>query len=206
MLTRVPNFRNNVQEATEQMVKKMSIVMASYKAGFEGMIKRYKNDTGNKIDMPVEDLRQWMLDGKKYNISVDPQWSLALAMLNVDHLAKIFFAMKWAFIKATSDFRFLTGDNPLYYSDPTYDRRSFYGVGLANKNIEVTFPVSQDFCAFGSWHGKEGYLQGNNQLVKGLNRRTTVASLRFIFASQKSEALKDFVKKYKDSSPKMRVG
>lgn len=206
MLTRVPNFRNNIQGATEQLIKKISIRLASYKQGFEGMIRRFENDTGKKIGMPTEELRQWMLNGKKYDIKIEPQFSLALAMSNAVELTPLFNDMKWTFIKATPDYKFLTGDNPLYYSDPTHDRRSFYGVGLANKNIEVTFPISQDCCAFGSWHGKEGYLQGTNQLVKGLNQRTVIASLRFIFASEKSEVLNSFVKKYKNSSPKLRVG
>lgn len=204
MLTRVPNFRRNIENATGKMLKKMSIMWASYKKGFEGMMQRYEEDTGEKIGMSTEELRQWMIDGK-YDITVDSQFSLGIALSNAEKMVNLFYKMKWAYIKSTDEYKFLTGDNPFYYIDPTYNPKSFYGFGLVNKNIEVTFPLSQNLCAFGSWRGKEGYAQGNNQLVKNINRRTVIASLRFIFASQRSDIIKDFVKKYKNSSPKLVV-
>ena len=114
--------------------------------------------------------------------------------------------MKWRFIKATDDYKFMTGDNPLRYIDPAHNPHSFYGVGLANKNIEVTFPLSKDMAAFGGWERSAGYFQGNNQHVKHINRMTVIASRRFMFAHNKSENVDKFVKKYRGSHPVIKVG
>jgi len=207
MMLRAPNFRRNIESATSELMKKISVFIASHKEGFESMIAKYERDTGNKIGIPSEELREWLLNpDKNYTIKTDPQYSLALALDFLKDFPKVFFGMKWAFLKATSDYKFLTGDNPLYYFDPTHNPRSFYGVGLFNKNIEVTLPLSKDMCAFGSWKHREGYIQAKNQWIKNINRRTAIAALRFVFASERSETLKEFIMKYKGSAPKMRVG
>jgi hypothetical protein len=171
------------------------------------MIEKYEKDTGNKIGIPKEELREWMLNpDKNYTIKTNPQHNLALALEFLQDFPKVFFGMRWAFLKATDQYKFLSGDNPLYYLDPTHNLRSFNGVGLFDKNIEVTLPLSKEMCAFGSWKHKEDYIQAKNQWIKNINRRTAIASLRFVFASERSESIKDFVMKYKGSSPKMRVG
>jgi len=207
MMTRTPNFRNNIQKSTSEMIQHLTLFMASHKSNFEQMVKRYEQSTGNKIDMPVEEFRQSILDTKRYKIGINPQYAMGMALKQMEHLVGIFFNMKWAFLKATDDQKFLTGDNPLSYIDPTHDHRSFYGVGLANKKIEVSLPLSKDICAFGGWNldsklsGK--YLQIKKEMVKDLNRRTAMSSKRFIFAHYISESLDGFVKKYKGSHPVM---
>jgi len=206
MMTRVPNFRNNIATMLESVMKRMSLMMASHKKGFAGSIKRFEQDTGTEIGMPVEELRQFMLDESKYEIKANPQFSLAMALSNLDTLTRVFFNMTWTFVKATGDYKFLSGDNPLYYCDPTHDPRSFYGVGLANKNAEVTLPLSREVALFSSWQGRSAYAQGRNAHVKGINKRTILAASRFVFVSEKSDTINKLVQKCKGSAPKMRVG
>jgi len=205
MMVRVPNFRKNIENAAGELMKRVAIVCASNREGFEAMMKRFEKDTGKKIDMPVEQVRKSILNGK-YDIKADPQFSLAIALSNVRELTNIFFRMKWAFIKATEEYEFLTGDNPLFYCDPTRDRNSLYGVGLLNKNVEVTFPISKDLALFASWKGKEVYIQAKNKMVKDINRRTVLAALRFVFSSERSDGINKLVQRYKNSSPVIRVG
>lgn len=206
MMTRVPNFRNNIATMLESVIRRMNLMMASHKNGFASLIKRFEQDTGTKIGMPVEELRQFMLDESKYEIKANPQFSLAMAMSNSDKLTQVFYDMNWTFIKATDSFKFLSGDNPLHYLDPTHDPRSFYGVGLLNKNVEVTFPLSSDIALLASWVGKSSYVQGRNKHVKGINKRTILAASKFVFASAKSDILNKLVQKCINSTPKMRVG
>ncbi len=204
MMLRVPNYRQNTENAVSEMLKKMSIIWASHKKGFEASVKKMEKETGKEIGMPIEELRQFTLKGE-YDVKIDPQFSLALILGQFESLHKIFFNMRWAFLKATQEHKFLSGDNPLFYDDPTHDPNSFYGVGLANKNIEVTFPVSNDIAAYGSWKGPEGYIQAKNNTVRTINRRTVSAALKFVFSSDKSDTLKRFVTKYKGSSPKLLI-
>ena len=205
MMTRVPNHRNVISVMIESVIKKMSLMFASNKKGFEGSVKRFEHDTGNKIDMPIEDLRQIMLDESKYKIKANPQFSIAIALSNLDKLIQVFFDMKWTFLKATDDYKYLSGDNPLYYYDPTYDPRSFYGVGLLNKNVEITLPISQEVALFASWQGKSGYTQGRNTHVKDINKRTILAASRFVFASAKSDIINKLVQECIGSATRMRI-
>jgi len=206
MMVRVPNMRENIRKSTGEMIKHISVFMTSHKDKFERMMERYERDTGKEIGMNVEELRQWMRNSDNYNVTVDKQYATAMALSLLESFAKVFFQMKWAFLKATDDYKYLTGDNPLKYIDPTHNPRSYYGVGLANKNIEVSLPLSKEVCAFGSWKHREGFLQANNQHVKHLNRMTVMASVKFVFADRRSSDIDKLVKKYKGSHPIMSVG
>lgn len=207
MMVRVPNFRQNIETAFAETAKIVMQFSASYKENFEAMVKRYQEKTGNDLGMPIEEARQIYLDlDKHYKLETNPQVSLAMAFNHINDYARLFYNMKWLFLRATTDYKFLSGDNPLYYLDPTHNPHSFSGVGLCNKNIEVSLPLSQDLCALGTWHGKEGYFQSVNQIVKIVNQRTVIASSRFVFSSERSEKLKYFVRKYQNSAPKMKVG
>lgn len=205
MMVRVPNLRNNIRSSTADMIKNLTAFIAAHKENFTGMIERYKKETGQKIDIPVEELRQWAADPENYTVEVDQQYATGMALSLMDRFVPIFFNMKWAFLKATGDFNFMTGDNPLHYTDPTHDFRSPYGVGLFSRNIQVTLPLSKGICAFGTWEGAEGYIKVGSQQVKNVNRRTVISSVRFVFADAKSEATDRFVKKYKGSHPVIKV-
>lgn len=205
--TRVPNYRENmIEKPTGQLMKKMHMMMAANKEHFEAHIRRFEAETGNKLDRPVEEMRQYILKGD-YDVKVgNPEYSLSFALRSAEDLAAIFHQMHWAFFETSGDTYFLTSDNPLYYMDPTYKRGSFYGVGLLNKKIEVTFPISKNLMFLGTWEGPEGYLPSNQKTRDLLNRRTIISAQNFVFAPENSDVLKTLVQKYKGSSPKMTVG
>jgi len=205
MAVRVPNLRNNIQSSTAEMIKRLTAFTAAHKTGFASMVEQFERETGQKIDLPVEELRQWAADPENYTVEVDQQYAVGMALSLMDRFVPIFFDMKWAFLKASGDFNFMTGDNPLYYADPTHDPRSPYGVGLFNRKIQVTLPLSKDVCAFGTWEGDEGYIDVGSQQVKSANRRAVIASVRFVFSDNKSEITDRFVKKYKGSHPVIKV-
>ena len=204
-LTRVPNYRKDIERSTGESIKKIHMIMASHSTGFKSMIDEYEKDTGRKIGVSVEELQKFILDGNKWGVKVNPQFSLSMIGSLVKNIAPLFYKMNWSFLEATNDFKFLTSDNPLFYFDPTHDPRSFYGVGLANKNIEVTFPISKDLTFLGKWKQSDGYKKLNNNLVKKINRRTIISASRFVFASQYSHGLNRLVQKYKDSAPRTIV-
>ncbi len=200
MMMRTPNYRKNTETLMTETIKKISMIMASHKEGFESEMKNFERDTGEKIES-VEELRKFMQAGE-YDIKVNPNVTLAMSMSHIEPIAEVFYKMRWRFLKATDDYKFLSGDNPLFYFDPTHNPNSFYGVGLANKNIEVTLPLSIDIMAFGTWKsGGSGYVQLKNNTIKQVNRRTGSSTLKFVFASKKSEKIKKFVMKYKGSAP-----
>jgi hypothetical protein len=168
ILTRVPNFRENIQKTAGELLKAMSKILASNSANFRSYVKKIENDIGEKIGMPLDDLRKFVLEGK-YSIHVDPQHSLPMLTL-AGNLAPIFCDMKWAFFKTTDSDKFVTSDNPLFRVDPTYQPGLLSGMGLLNKNIEVTLPMSKDLAFLGTWGKSEGYYQADNDFIKEINR------------------------------------
>lgn len=205
MMTRVPNFRNNVGRAMGQLAKKLYMELAANQNAFEDSIRRFEEHTGKKIGMPIEEIRKFAFNGE-YDVALDSQYSLAKGISVCGRLALILVSMKWLFLRATDDYKFLTGDNPVFYCDPTHDPNSPYGVGLANENIELTFPLSRDLALFARWRGKDlEYRPGKNNTVKAINRRTVLAALRFVFSSQKSDSVNRLVQNYVNSAPVLKV-
>ncbi|MBN2368813.1 DUF4238 domain-containing protein [Candidatus Woesearchaeota archaeon] len=208
MLLRTPNSRRNIEDMYAQMRKHQWIHLASNKEAFESMMERYKKNTGENIPVDIEELRKSAMNfDEHFTITAETLASLQMIIPLMQDLARVFLNMKWAFLKATDDNKFLTGDNPLSYGNPTKSKESIYPSGLGHRNIQVTLPLSKEIAAFGSWQLKQDckYVKVSNQDVKGINRNTVIATYRFVFASEKSETLKKFVKKYQNTAPKIKV-
>lgn len=202
IMIRVPKYRENIEKVTGEIIKRESMLRASHPESFKSMIKKFEKDKGIKIGMPIEELQNLILSGE-FDIVVNTQLSLRMLALT-KHFASIFHAMNWAFLEA-SDYKFVTSDNPLFYSDPTHDPTLVCGVGLLSKHIEVTFPISKDLILFATWNGPEGYKKLNSKAVKELNRRTVISALRFVFAPLNSKELNRTVQRYRDSSPIIKM-
>ncbi len=200
-LTRVPNFRENFENVYNHLIQKTTSIIAGNRESFDESIKNFEEKTGQKMTVPNEELRQFVL-GNEYEIKVNPQVSVETFKL-AKELAPVFFDMKWLFLRATDEYDFLTSDNPIFYFDPMHQADSFYGVGLANKNIEVSFPVSKEIAFLGTWTGQSGIMSGTNKIVKAINKRTILAARRFVFASKEDTVLKNFVNKFMDSHPEI---
>lgn len=88
----------------------------------------------------------------------------------------IFSQMYMAIIGANISPGLITSDSPCVWFDPEgYKRPQFYrSVGLANKKVEVTLPVSPEQAILISWNKKyDGYIELNSeQFVDDLNNRT----------------------------------
>lgn len=204
MMVRVPNFRENIEEALGESMKKMNMILATDSRNFKAMIDKFEEDTGKKIGMPIEELRKYMAEGQ-YDTRATPQFGLAMALDMIPTFAPIFSKMNWTFLEITGDYRFVTSDNPLSCIDPAHDPKSLLGVGLLNKDIEVTFPISRDLMLLGMWKNFEGDKILSDKPVRDMNRRTVISALRFVFASQYSDGLKKLVQKHKDSAPRTKV-
>jgi len=203
LMTRVPNFRESIEESAAEVIKRINLKMASDPESFKSMIESFENETGNKVGPLIEDLQKFILEGK-YKIRVDPQFSLYMMTL-INDFGPIFHEMNWT-IFTSDDYRFITSDNPLFYDDPSHDPQSPFGVGLLNKNLRLTFPVTKELALLATWSkGKCRYSKVPNKLVRSINRRTIHSAFKFIFSSEKSDDLNNLAQKYKESSPKLKL-
>lgn len=202
-IVKVPNFRESIEDTHSKFMKHLLHLTASHNRGLETIIQNYEKETGKKLGISPEKLRNWILDNQ-YEIETRPEFSLAMLPI-ANELAPVFYNMNWCFIGATDEYKFPTCDNPLFFCDPTHDPRSFYGVGLLAKNIEVSFPISKDWLWFGTWEGREEYIMGTNALVKEFTRRTVRSAQSYVFASESSQSLNRMVQKYVNSVPRIQI-
>ncbi len=135
---------------------------------------------------------------------MNPQLSLDFILVAI-RLSPVFYDMTWTFLRATDDYKFVTSDNPIHRRTSTPSSPPFGGIGLLNKNIEVTFPISKDLAFLGSWKDKKGYVQLNNKLAKEVTQRTIMSASRFVFASLKSDRLNRLVQRCKNTEPKLVI-
>lgn len=202
-MTRVPNYRQNIEDISGGVIKKALMVAVSDRARFESDFAKLGKMRGEQQVKKIEDLIKLVLSGQ-YDIHVHPQFSLGMIDI-ANELAPVFYRMNWAFIRSIDEYKFVTSDNPLYYYDPTHKPKSFDGVGLTNENTEVCFPLSRDLLLLCSWKKYKGYYQVKNKNVKEINRRTVIYASRFVFSSQKSHGISILVDKYKKSHPNLII-
>lgn len=54
IVTRVPNYRENIERVAGELIKKIGMLSASHPMNVKSMVEELERDTGNKIGMPVE--------------------------------------------------------------------------------------------------------------------------------------------------------
>lgn len=199
-MTRVPNYRKNVERIAGKLMKRDMLTIASDPEGMRAKAEKLSKERSERmkelIDVFLKRVSNGEYEDRKYK-----EFSLDMMKLAKD-FTPIIFEMNWAFLRATDEYKFVTSDNPLYYFDPTHDPRSFDGVGLMDDNLELYFPVSNDLMLLGTWKRVKGYNQINNKLVRQINRNTVIFAQRFIFSSQRSKGLAILVEKHKDIYPR----
>jgi hypothetical protein len=204
MMTRVPNFRKNIEKMYAAMTDQFNRVLASDESAFRTAMEKYERETGDVSNIPIEKMRQYVLSDE-YKIVATPAASLPHVGMGFD-LAPVFYGMTWTLIPATEDYKFVTSDNPLYYTDPTHDPHSPYGVGLSHKNIEITFPITRKVALLATWdRAPTGYIRSLSQIVKAISGRTVMAAERYVYSSQHSPGLSRLVQKWKDYSPGITI-
>ena len=99
-------------------------------------------------------------------------------------LTQLLFNMSLAFLcsdRASS--RFITSDDPVTLFNPDLQWQRFYGPGLAQRNIQVTMPVSPDVTACMTWSDLRGYMYVPRDRVEDLNRMTRGHCYKFFVSN-----------------------
>lgn len=120
-----------------------------------------------------------------FNVKIK-NWMLLLQMINAgirSDVPAILERMHFSLIEANGDIDYITCDTPVSLYVPDYELRRPYGVGLADKEIEVSIPLNSRFLLLLSWHNMPHYQIVDNDRIQEFNRRAIITADRFIYAS-----------------------
>ncbi len=89
---------------------------------------------------------------------------------NLPDITELLMKMGVAFLCAPNGVCFLTSDDPCNLFNPDLQWQKFYGPGLAQKNVQVTLPLSPKICLCLSWTNLKGYIQLDKDRAEEVNR------------------------------------
>jgi len=199
MFVRSDAFRLKYAEMAMGLAQVQMFATAAHKGAFESTRKRIEEKEGRSLtNQEVESIRKTMLDPSGLEIQVDKEWSLR-ALSFFDTAAPIFNRMNWTTLTCPEDRFFITGDAPVVHGVPSEHANRFFGGGLSDHHIEVTFPISAKACLLGTWKsGVPSWSALAPEGVKKINRQQAVHSLRFLFAPMRHSGIEKLGQKYKD--------
>jgi hypothetical protein len=119
-------------------------------------------------------------------------WMLSFQMINAgmrSHYPVILEKMCFSLVEAEEKTDYITCDSPVALYVPDCEKRGPYGVGLADKEIEVSIPLSARFLLLISWQTMPEYQVADSERVEEFNRRAIVTADRFIYASKVTDGL-----------------
>lgn len=167
----------------------------SFEMLFKGSLKFQKSLGELGLD-PLEAPNDFELKASK--------GSALLHSLNAaDDVAKILGRMKWSFLHAPLGEFFFTSDRPMCRWIPP-DKQNIYSGGLADQDVEITFPLSRRICACGHWTMSQ--LKPNHdvlpEVVDTVNRRTVWNAHCFVYGPTKDSKIIELI----ETRVKARLG
>ena len=179
MRYRVPSFADHVETSLRSVVLDTFKIM--YQAGKFGTPppELQKLFDGKGIDESLQvSISNWKILGHLFEVGLAPESVGLLTEYNYH----VYSAEEGSF--------FVTSDNPVALYYPNYDNIRPYGVGLAMKGVEVTFPLTSDTLIRAGHDLKPGASIASAKEVEEFNRRTITMGERYIFASAVSTELR----------------
>jgi len=85
-------------------------------------------------------------------------------------ITELLMKMNIAFLCAEGKAKFITSDDPCNLFNPDLQWQRFYSPGLAQRNVQVTLPLSPKIMLCMSWSNLRGYLQWEKGRVEEANR------------------------------------
>lgn len=184
-VTRVPFFRNLLEEAAGKLGKMVLQLSASGPEHFERTLQKATEGQEALTPQRMEEIRQWVLDGKNYTVRGLPVLSLGLGFqLAYETIYPIFDDMTWALLRPAGQGYFVSSDSPVSWIDPTPRPAFLRGHGLAMRSVEVTFPLFPRLCLLGTWGQGGGVRDVSDAVVTELNRRRVAFADRYAFADR----------------------
>jgi len=192
MFTRVPFFHDATDRMAATLADWQMKVLASRPGALEQVLKGYEEKTGEKLKADAGELREFLSRGEYTVEQKSRGYTIRTMFEMMGMLMPVIEDMKWTLLTSDGAEMFLTSDNPVALHDPAV--RPPYGVGFASSRYaEFTFPINRHVCLLARWQGEEGRFGLSDAHVRTVNKRTIVRASRYVFAAEKSRAIKKLV-------------
>lgn len=178
MATRIPSFRNMIENAQLHTYKIISSMMYHNENLLKSQVSKLQKSEGKEIGLSLDEIRE-LFDDNKYPIEVNPESSLEPMAKAAQAIFEMLTNMGWHFIRS-ENYQFLTSDNPVIPVVPESDGRMPVGFGM--KNVEVTFPLSSNMCMIGGYNESDSFEQVRRETVQEINKRTISHAKKYLFA------------------------
>ncbi|GAX60490.1 ABC-type phosphate transport system, ATPase component [Candidatus Scalindua japonica] len=187
MRYRIPVFATYIENSHRKMILDTFKIM--YRSG--------------KFGSPPEVLQQ-LFESKRIdetlNIKIS-NWKIIEKMIEVGFSPEsisLLSQLSYQIYYASEPDSFVTSDNPVALFHPNYDDLKPYGVGLAIKGVELTFPLSSDTLVVAGHHLEPGSYLAKRDQVNEYNRRTIIMGENYIFSNKFSVDLHKYISKLKN--------
>ncbi len=205
MYVRTDVFRHQYAQIMIGELQLKLYATAIHDGSFENFIEKYQRDKGSLSAEEIETMRHEMLNPQGFTVSVDKASTLRALKFH-DRLVRIFYDMHWSLLKAKEPRYFITSDNPVIFEVPERYRHPFYGGGLLDDKVELTFPLSPDTCLLATWQeNPPARVVVNAKVVRSLNRLRAGYARRFLFGPRRDYGIQRLGAKYKDVRPGMEI-
>jgi len=147
-MCRTPDHIDSIKSANAQMMKHVARITFSDLERVKGIIKKDKGESLSDEALEQEaNALMAFVDSDMYNIDTDSQWALGMAMEMHATIAPILSARHWRVVhRATDRQSFVTADAPGVLTTIFPRKNNFYGIGFANSDAVVMFPLTAS-CA-----------------------------------------------------------
>lgn len=204
MLERSPRRREALQDGfdrvrrmTEQMRSMVANMTPEEKAAFEAA-QPPTTEESRKNSIPADEFLKAGEDVASFHSAGIPE--------SVAAIAPIIFDMHWGFMVRPDDSEpFITSDSPCTMDNPSLPPRSFYGPGLAQKDVEVSMSLSPDLAVLCGWKLETDglYIPVGADNVAEINRRimrrsTTLVSNEKAMLEKQTARVRAFLEKEKN--------
>jgi hypothetical protein len=172
MRCRVPSYKKHIEKVLQDLVSSTTRIELR-----SGRLPPPPPQVADLIKERGDDI---------FSITIS-NWMLMLQMINAgmrSDAPAILERMHFSLVEAGGDIGFITGDSPVSHYVPDYEIGRPYGVGLADKEIEVSIPLNDRFLLLLSWHAMPDYQVITDDHVRDFNRRTIISADRFVYASR----------------------
>ena len=137
-----------------------------------------------------------MLDRTKFEMNVDERYTIGI-LQSIGDFADIFYKMEWRVFRSPPGEIFFISDTPVHFiTDPSTHHPLYGGDGIANKTVELLFPLSKNHMLVGRWKSYPLVQTVPARVVEIWNSRTVAHSERYVYGPKDTEFIRDLCAKH----------